>query len=392
MVDALKIKGSYGVVGNDKIGGSRRFIYDAVYGTQGNVYQFGTNGAYVNAIYLQELGNPNVSWEKSYKLNLGVELSLFNSIRLTADYFKDHRKGIFLRRDDMSSLFGMESNPYANVGEGINRGVDMSRDVTRTFGKLKLSLRGNFTFNRSEMTNDAKPKWNYAYREWKGRPIEQQMGLIAEGLFTSQEEIDNSPKHEYGPVRVGDIRYRDLNGDGVINKNDITSIGRSRIPEIVYGFGASVQWHNFDLSFLFQGVGNVTMQLSGYAMHPFSANQIASAGFFRDVYKNSWRLDNQNPNAEFPRNDTQSNTNNEQASTFWQRDASYLRLKNATIGYTFPRTVTRKIRIENLRLYMSGVNLLTFSKFKMFDPELGDGMGAGYPPTTVVNFGINFNF
>ena len=127
-------------------------------------------------------------------------------------------------------------------------------------------------------------------------------------------------------------------------------------------------------------------------MHPFSANQIASAGFFRDVYKNSWRLDNQNPNAEFPRNDTQSNTNNEQASTFWQRDASYLRLKNATIGYTFPRTVTRKIRIENLRLYMSGVNLLTFSKFKMFDPELGDGMGAGYPPTTVVNFGINFNF
>ncbi|WP_302282146.1 SusC/RagA family TonB-linked outer membrane protein [Alistipes finegoldii] len=392
VVDALKIKGSYGVVGNDKIGGSRRFIYDAVYGTQGNVYQFGTNGAYVNAIYLQELGNPNVSWEKSYKLNLGVELSLFNSIRLTADYFKDHRKGIFLRRDDMSSLFGMESNPYANVGEGINRGVDMSLDVTRTFGKLKLSLRGNFTFNRSEMTNDAKPKWNYAYREWKGRPIEQQMGLIAEGLFTSQEEIDNSPKQEYGPVRVGDIRYRDLNGDGVINKNDITSIGRSRIPEIVYGFGASVQWHNFDLSFLFQGVGNVTMQLSGYAMHPFSANQIASAGFFRDVYKNSWRLDNQNPNAEFPRNDTQSNTNNEQASTFWQRDASYLRLKNATIGYTFPRTVTRKIRIENLRLYMSGVNLLTFSKFKMFDPELGDGMGAGYPPTTVVNFGINFNF
>ncbi|MCD8273939.1 MAG: hypothetical protein LUC96_02980 [Alistipes sp.] len=134
------------------------------------------------------------------------------------------------------------------------------------------------------------------------------------------------------------------------------------------------------------------MQLNGYAIHPFSANQHASSGFYRYVYDNCWRLDNPDPHAEFPRNDTQSNTNNEQASTFWQRDASYLRLKNATIGYTFPRSVVRKIRIENLRLYLSGVNLLTFSKFKMFDPELGDGQGAGYPPTTVVNFGINFNF
>lgn len=392
VVDALKIKGSYGVVGNDKIGGDRRFIYDDVYATLSNVYQFGSQASWVNGLYLQELGNRNVTWEKAYKLNLGIELSLFNSIRISADYFRDDRRGIFLRRDDLSSLFGMDKRPYANIGEGVNRGVDTQVEVMRTFGKLKVSLKGNFTYNRSKMIKDGRPGGDYAVRTWIGRPIDQQIGLIAEGLFTSQEEIDNSPKQDYGIVRVGDIRYRDINGDGVINKNDITSIGRTRIPEIVYGFGASLQWHNFDLSFLFQGVGNVTMQLNGYAIHPFSANQHASSGFYRYVYDNCWRLDNPDPHAEFPRNDTQSNTNNEQASTFWQRDASYLRLKNATIGYTFPRSVVRKIRIENLRLYLSGVNLITFSKFKMFDPELGDGQGAGYPPTTVVNFGINFNF
>lgn len=392
VIDALKIKGSYGVVGNDKIGGDRRFIYDPRYDVVNNVYQFGTTAGSVNAIYLKELANPNVTWERSYKLNLGIELSLFNSIRIQADYFRDHRKGIFLRRDDLSSLFAMDARPYANVGEGLNRGVDTQLEAMHQFGDLKLTLRGNFTFSRSEMINDAKPKWNYAYREWKGRPIDQQMGLIAEGLFESQEQIDNSPKQTYGEVRVGDIRYRDLNGDGVIDKNDITSIGRTAIPEIVYGFGASLQYRNFDLSFLFQGVGNVTMLLDGYAIHPFSSNQIGTAGFYRHVYENTWRLDNPNPNAEFPRADTQDNINNKQASTFWQRDASYLRLKNATIGYTLPRNWSRKIHLENLRIYLSGVNLLTFSKFKMYDPELGGGQGAGYPPTRVVSFGINFNF
>lgn len=392
IIDVLKIKGSYGVVGNDKIGGSRRFIYDNIYASVGNVYQFGSQAQWVNGLYLQELGNPNVSWEKSYKFNVGFELSLLNSIRLTAEYFRDSRKGIFMRRDDISSIFGMDNRPYANVGEGVNRGVDAELEASRTFGKLKVSLRGNFTYNRSKMIKDGRPGGDYAVRTWFGRPIDQQIGLIAEGLFESQEEIDNSPKQDYGEVRVGDIRYRDINSDGIINKNDITSIGRSRIPEIVYGFGASLQYRNFDFSFLFQGVGNVTMLLSGYAIHPFSANQHASSGFYRYVYDHCWRLDNPDPNAEFPRNDIQSNTNNSQASTFWQRDASYLRLKNATIGYTFPRSFLHKIHIENFRIYLSGVNLLTFSKFKMFDPELGGGQGDGYPPTSVVNLGINFKF
>ncbi|MGM9738205.1 MAG: SusC/RagA family TonB-linked outer membrane protein [Candidatus Cryptobacteroides sp.] len=392
VINVLKVKASYGTVGNDKIGGDRRFIYDPIYTTASNVYQFGTSGSWVNAIYLKELANPNVTWEKAYKTNIGLELSLLNTIRLQVDYFKDNRKGIFLRRDDLSSLFAMDSRPYTNVGEGINRGVDSQIEVNRKFGHFNVSLRGNFTYSRSEMVNDAKPVWNYAYREWKGRPIDQQMGLIAEGLFRSQEEIDNSPVQTYGTVRVGDIRYRDLNNDGVINKNDITSIGRTQIPEITYGFGASLQWKSLDVSFLFQGVANTTIQLSGYAIHPFSANQHATSGFYKYIYDNCWRLDNQDPNAEFPRNDTFNNTNNEQASTFWQRDGSFLRLKNAMIGYTLPRACANKIRFDSIRFYLSGVNLLTFSKFKMYDPELGSGQGAGYPPTRVINFGINFNF
>ncbi|MBQ4278926.1 MAG: TonB-dependent receptor [Rikenellaceae bacterium] len=391
-INLLKLRGSYGVVGNDNIGAGRRFIYNGTFvGTGG--YAFGSSWREYGGIRVGEVANDHVSWEKSYKLDLGIELNMFNGLKIQADYFRDHRKGIFLLRDDLSLTAGIITLPYVNVGEVLNRGFDGEIEYMKQFNEnLSVSVRGNFTYNRNKVINDAKPRWNYDYRDMKGRPLDQQVGYIADGLFVSEEEIANSPEHTFGPVRVGDIKYRDLNGDGVINKNDQTSIGYTWLPEISYGFGASVRWKNLDVSVLFQGVSHVTMMLSGQAFWPFSSNNMQTAGFFEDVYDNIWREKNPDPNATYPRISTTKNENNQQASTYWQRDASYLRLKNFTVGYTIPRRLTRKIGIDPIRIYVSAINPVTFSKFKVFDPELAGGQGDGYPPTRIFSFGLNFNF
>jgi hypothetical protein len=238
---------------------------------------------------------------------------------------------------------------------------------------------------------DAQPAPEYPYLSKIGLPVDQQTGYVALGLFASQEEINQSPP-QYGNLRVGDIKYKDVNGDGVINSYDRVPIGRTWVPEITYGFGASFQWKKFDLSFLFQGVGNTTMFLSGTAFRTFSGAGEATSGFYEDVFYNAWTQDNPNPNATYPRATIGTNTNNNQTSTFWQRDISYIRLKNATIGYTIPERISRKINAQSLHLYCSAVNLLTFSAFKLFDPEIDDQQGSKYPSNRIISLGINLIF
>lgn len=397
--DVLKIRGSYGIVGNDKIGSNRRFIYTGTFVDISNAYQLGETLTNYNGIRFGEFANKNVTWEKSYKMDIGIEMSLFNTLKIQADYFRDHREGIFLRYEELSSITGIQERPYLNVGETRNRGVDLQLEGSRRFGEVTLALRGNFTFNRSEVVDNAQPEPLYAYLSQRGLPIDQQFGLIAEGLFESEDEVAASPKPS-GEVRVGDIKYRDMNDDGIINELDYVPIGRSWMPEITYGFGFTVQWKNFDFSAMFQGVGNVTMFLNGAAIWPFSNNDLKVSNFYEEVYKNTWRIDNPNSHARYPRASTSKSTNNNQyTSTFWQRDMSYLRLKNLTIGYTIPERVMRKIHMKQMRIYLQGLNLLTFSKFKLFDPEIGAGassaaagQGAVYPPSRIVSLGLNFSF
>lgn len=316
VVDVLKIRGSYGVVGNDNIGGNRRFIYNSTYENVNGSYMFGGNTGMLGGIRKGDFANPGVSWEKSYKLDLGVELSLFNALKIQADYFSDHRQGIFLQNKEISSIVGLNDAPWLNVGETVNRGFDAQVEGMRKFGEVTVSLRGNFTFNRSEIIEDGVSDQQYAYLNRKGKPIDQQYGLIALGLYQSEEEINNSPRPS-GIVRVGDIKYKDSNGDGAINENDYVPIGRSWLPEIVYGFGASVQYRKFDVSVLFQGVGNVTMFLNGPAIWPFASNDLKMSGFYRDVYDKMWTKDNPNPNAEFPRvSDSKSTNNHQYRSTY----------------------------------------------------------------------------
>lgn len=397
--DVLKFRASYGIVGNDKIGSNRRFIYNGTFTDINNAYQFGETLTNYGGIHFGEFANSNVSWEKSYKMDLGVEMSLFNTVKIQADYFNDRRKGIFLKYEDISSVVGLQSRPYINIGETKNRGVDVQVEGTKRLGEVKLSLRGNFTFSRSEVINNAQPKPVYDYLSEIGLPIDQQFGLIAEGLFQTEEEIANSPTPS-GLVRVGDIKYKDTNEDGIINELDYVPIGRSWLPEINYGFGFTLQYRNFDLSALFQGVGNVTMFLNGAAVWPFSNNDIKVSNFYKYVYDNTWTLENPDFDAEFPRVGTIKSTNNTQyTSTFWQRDMSYLRLKNLTLGYTMPQRIMSKAHMSQMRIYVQGLNLLTFSKFKMFDPEIGAGssssaagQGAVYPPSRMITLGLNFSF
>lgn len=404
-VNMLKLKGSYGLVGNDDIGGARRWMYESSIVSSGSFNYGRTGGSGGSGIRIGEVENPYVSWEKAYKLNAGVELGLFDRLRIQADYFHERRDGIFLQRAGLPALAGVQTIPYVNIGETINQGFDGTVEYDQKVGDVFLTARGNLTYNRNKLINNDEPDWQYKYQNRIGKSFGSEgamhpFGLIALGLFESQEEIDNSPVQNYGAYRVGDIKYQDVNGDGVINDQDMVAIGYTNLPEIVYGFGATAQWRNFDLNLFFQGVAHSSFFLSGSSIRsPFSSGNMERSGLNSDLYDHVWKSTNtaeQNKQAVYPRLSGSSGdagaSNNSQSSTWWLRDGSFLRMKNFEVGYTLPKTWMEKTFVKSLRLYLSGNNLLTFSDFKLWDPEKGGGQGSGYPLNKVVILGLNANF
>ncbi|MDR2473028.1 MAG: TonB-dependent receptor [Tannerella sp.] len=395
VINNLKIRGSYGLVGNDRIGNEddiKRFVYHDQFNLNvANAYSLGQQSTSKTGAKISNYGSPNVSWEKSHKLDIGLEMSLFKQVNIQADYFRDYRTGIFLQRNDLTYIAGVATLPYVNIGEVLNRGIETQLESFHNIGRMHLSFRGNFTYNRNKVLKNAQPTPEYPYLSKIGLPVDQQTGYVALGLFRSQEEIDQSPP-QYGVLRVGDIKYKDINGDGVINSYDQVPTGYTWVPEITYGFGISLNWKNFDMSALFQGIAHTTMFLGGTAFRVFSGAGEAASGFYEDVYLKSWRLNNPDPDAIYPRPTVGSNANNNLQSTFWQRDISYMRLKNMTVGYTLPKRMTEKFRMQNVHIYCSGINLITFTAFKLFDPELDNNQGSKYPPNRVINIGMNINF
>jgi TonB-linked SusC/RagA family outer membrane protein len=391
----FKIRASYGLVGNDKLlsDANARFSYMETVLTGEGGYAFGENtNATGDGRRLGRYAKPDISWETSRKFDLGVELSFLGKGRLMLDYFADRRGGIFLERKSIPGIAGFTAMPLSNVGRAANRGFEAEMEWNQKIGgDWSINARGTFTYNRSEILNDDQPTWHYPYQTRIGKPIDPQWGLLAAGLFSSQDEIDGWARQTYGPVRVGDIKYVDVNSDGVIDTYDEVAIGRTPTPEIVYGFGASVRWRNLDVSFQFQGVGNTTFFMSGYSVRPFSSPNLMRSNMYEAVWLDRWSVDNPNPDAMFPRLSIGENPNNFRNSTFWQRDHSFLRLKNAEIGYTLPRKVTSKLRMDYVRVYVSGVNLVTFSPFKLWDPEMNNTEGRGYPPNRIINFGLTIN-
>ena len=252
-VDMLKLKASYGKVGNDDIGGQRRWVYESSIVTGGN-WQYGQSANQGgDGIRIGEVENLNASWEEALKLNVGIEFSLFNKVKVQADYFREERTGIFLQRAGLPAIVGISTIPYVNIGETLNQGFDSNIEYSQKIGNVYVTARGNFTYNRNKLKNNDEPDWEYKYQNRIGKPFGsggsmQPFGLVALGLFQSQEEIDNSPVQSFGEYRVGDIKYQDINGDGVINSQDQIAIGYTNLPEIMYGFGATAQWKNWDFN------------------------------------------------------------------------------------------------------------------------------------------------
>ena len=388
-VNLFKLRASYGLVGNDVISKdyADRFPYlTTVDMGQGYDVYIGNNFERKYGPILSVYGNPNATWEESRKLDIGVEIGLFDSLNIIFDWFKEKRSGIFMQRTSLPSTFGMSGiTPWANIGKVDNSGVDISVDYNKAFSKdLILSLRGTFTYAHNEIVEMDEPKYKWAYQYKAGHPINSIQCLIAEGLFRDEEEIASSPSQDiYAttyPIRPGDVKYRDLNDDKIIDDNDMCWTGNPTVPEIIYGFGFSLKYKGFDCSAFFQGQGKVSILMYNY--HPFATAAKPGSGLMQWIADEHWSEDDPNPKALYPRLSPLWNNNNTKASTLYVRNGKMLRLKTAEIGYTY----------KKMRVYVSGTNLLTFAPFKYWDPEKGSGNGLGYPLQRTYNLGFQFNF
>lgn len=388
-VSLFKLRASYGLVGNDVISSdySDRFPYlTTVDMGQGYDVYIGNNFERKYGPILSVYGNPNATWEESRKLDIGVEIGLFDSLNIIFDWFKEKRSGIFMQRTSLPSTFGMSGiTPWANIGKVDNSGVDISVDYNKAFSKdLILSLRGTFTYAHNEIVEMDEPKYKWAYQYKAGHPINSIQCLIADGLFRDEEDIASSPSQDiYAttyPIRPGDVKYRDLNDDKIIDDNDMCWTGNPTVPEIIYGFGFSLKYKGFDCSAFFQGQGKVSIIMYNY--HPFATAATPGSGLMQWIADEHWSEDDPNPKALYPRLSPLWNNNNTKASTLYVRNGKMLRLKTAEIGYTY----------KKMRVYVSGTNLLTFAPFKYWDPEKGSGNGLGYPLQRTYNLGFQFNF
>lgn len=398
-VNKLKMKATYGLVGNDNIGNPRdRFFYISEVNLNAGEsgIRFGEDWQQgIQTVSITRYPNSNITWEVAKKLDIGIETTLFDFLEVQADYFQEKREKIFQSRATIPAELGFAAGLAANVGRASSRGFEVQMDANHSFTKdLWLSLRGNFTFARSNYEYAEEARLNYWWQTVTGYPIGQQRGLIADRLFIDEADIANSPKQMYGDYMPGDIKYRDINGDDIIDNNDIVPIGYPTVPEINYGFGVSIGYKNFDISCFFQGSGRSSFYISALDNTPFVDvydDRISPNGLMQCWVDSYWSESNRNSYAAMPRLTTETVNNNIQASTWWIRDGSYIRLKSVEMGYTFSKKILDKLRMTNLRIYASGLNLATFSKFKEWDIEMG-GNGFNYPIQTVYNVGLNIGF
>lgn len=398
--DRVKLRGSYGLVGNDAIS-DRRFFYSSnVNLAGGGGAEFGINRGYSRpGVAIINYPDPEVTWETSRQMNLALEFTTFKNLNIVAEYYNYNRYNILQRRAYIPTTNGLEADIYANLGKANSKGVDLSADFKHQFGRdLLISARGNFTLASSEYTYYEEPDYPEPWRRTAGQPLRASYGYIAERLFVDDAEANSSPSQIFSSAgkapRGGDIKYRDLNSDGVINDRDQTFIGYPTVPEIVYGYGISAQYKNFDLSAFFQGQARVSFFIDPNKVSPFVQSTdpwvFGNTQLLKQFADSHWSEDNQNIYALYPRMGVNRNDieNNLQASTWWLRDGAYMRLKSAELGYTLPSHLVKRLGIQRCRFYVNGLNLITWSDFKLWDPELG-GNGFAYPIQKVFNAGIN---
>lgn len=404
VITQFRVRANYGFIGNDAIGDADdRFFYlsEINLNASSRSASFGEfNGYARNGVAVSRYENKDITWERSAKSNLGIEMNLFNSIQLIVDVFKEKRTNILLTRSTIPITTGLAAVPQANLGEASSHGVEGSLNVNKTFGNgLWVQGYGNFTYATSKILKFEEPNYDEKYLSRVGQNINQAWGYIAERLFVDEADVANSPRQNFGPYMAGDIKYRDLNGDGQITSLDRTPIGNPADPTITYGFGFSTGYKAFDLSVFFQGNANTSFFVSQTGTAPFVESNVAdnlapSPVTYRRQnallleYANSyWSEDNRNIYAKLPRLSTVNIANNQPASTWNLRDASFLRLKNLEIGYSLPARLIKRAHLSTVRVYANGSNLYLWSGFKMWDVEMGSS-GLGYPVQKVYNLGL----
>ena len=391
----FKLRYSYGLSGNSNT--SDRFLFLTQINT-GNGYTYGVPGSTIAYGGLQEgqVGS-DVTWETSKRHNLGIELHAFhNELQLIVELFKERRQGILIRNYTIPYASGYRSDniPYGNIGITSNKGIDASLTYTKNLKRSSfISFTGSFNYNQNRNIYDGLPPWQYPWLNRQGHPIDQRFGYVALGLFADSTEILASPT-QAGDVRPGDIKYKDLNGDGIINSYDQTAIGYGAVPRMLYGLNFGFGYRGFDLSLFFQGAGLVDFNYaSGFGTTPFSEG--ATYGNMYNMVTDRWTGDSKtsNPRPFYPRMSTnQTITTNYQTSTWWIKRADYVRLKNAEFGYNFSARTLKRFAVSKMRVYVNGTNLFTKSRWKIWDPELGDGRGTSYPNTTMYNVGFRISF
>lgn len=404
IISKLKLKATYGMVGNDAIGAAKdRFYYlsELNMNNSDRGISFGDNYNYNRpGISISRYADPYITWEVSRKSNFGLELNIKNSLEFQVDYFRENRSKILQERADIPTTMGLQATPKANIGKAFGKGIEFSVDYNKSFTKdLWAVIRGNFTYATSEFKEYEEP--DYSATPWRshiGQKISQQWGYIAERLFLDDDEVKNSPVQSFGNYGAGDIKYKDINGDGRIDENDLVPLGYPKTPEIMYGFGISVGYKNIDFSCFFQGSARSAFWINPERVAPFVAAHpddkipgTTNRALLQSIADDHWSEDNRNVYAFWPRLSDESVSNNNQTSTWWMRDGSFLRMKNAEIGYTLPTQFVKKYYIQNARVYASGSNLFQIRKFKMWDPEQA-GNAFNYPLQRVINVGVNIEF
>ena len=412
-VSFLKIRYTDGKVGNSEVS-DRRFMYLDQMKENGDYgYKFGPNGTKWAGYETVNMA-VDLIWEESRKQDLGIDLKLFNdALSIVFDLFKERRENILLKREhSMPSFLGYNTSaPYGNIGIIENKGFDGTIEYNKRINKdWVIALRGNVTFNKDKWIQGELPEQKYEWMNQYGHNINGVKGYVAEGLFT-QAEIDDMARWEslsdankaitpkpfasqFGTVKAGDIKYKDLNNDGQIDAYDQTYISRGDVPTTVYGFGFTIGWKDLSVGMMFQGVAGAERVLNGSSVNPFNGG-----GGSGNLYSNigdRWTEDNPDQNAFYPRlsygSETTSNINNFQKSTWWVRNMNFLRLKTLQISYNLPKPWVNKVHLKNAAVYVMGTNLFTLSRFKLWDPELNTDNGASYPNTTSYSVGINFTF
>lgn len=400
----IKFRGSIGQAGDDNIGG-RRFAYLTTVNANAEGYIWGTTGQmnFSQGITEGEIGVSNLTWETVTKANLGVELGLWNMLDLNFDIFREKRKDIFMKRKIIPTQTGFINSPWANYGKVTNHGLEMSLNFHKQWNKdWFTSAYANFTYAKNRVDEFDEPAVRKGtYRSQTGRSLNELIGLVAERLFTPEDFDENGhllpgiPSQDgVGGVNLkpGDIKYKDMDGDGAITAEDEGFIGGTNDPRKVYGFGGVIAYKNIDFNFFFQGVADTYRMVGGTASFiPGSGTTVQGNAYAKNI-GDTYSDENPDPYAFWPRFTYGPNLNNYRASTWWKKDMSFLRCKTLELGYTFDNSWLKSIYVKNLRVYVSANNLFCISGWKLWDPELGTNDGLKYPMNRSFQFGLDINF